>query len=78
MLCRKNRHGRGHERLSFFRQSVVKMNPPFISLCPEISRADALTLMDWLEDDRVTCHSAIHVMSRGSSGRSSIGCSYRS
>ncbi|MFW7348903.1 bifunctional GNAT family N-acetyltransferase/nucleoside diphosphate kinase regulator [Pigmentiphaga sp. D-2] len=32
---------------------VVKMNKPFISLCPEITRADALTLMDWLEDERV-------------------------
>jgi len=33
---------------------VVKMNKPFISLCPEITRADALTLMDWLEDECVT------------------------
>ena len=33
---------------------VVKMNPPFISLCPEITRSDALTLMDWLEDEAVT------------------------
>ena len=30
------------------------MNKPFISLCPEITRADALTLMDWLEDESVT------------------------
>ncbi|MBT3066248.1 bifunctional GNAT family N-acetyltransferase/nucleoside diphosphate kinase regulator [Rhodoferax sp. U11-2br] len=30
------------------------MNEPFISLCPEITRADALTLMDWLEDEDVT------------------------
>ena len=30
------------------------MNKPFISLCPEISRANALTLMDWLEDEEVT------------------------
>ncbi len=30
------------------------MNKPFISLCPEITRADALTLMDWLEDETVT------------------------
>ncbi|MBL8365547.1 MAG: GNAT family N-acetyltransferase, partial [Comamonas sp.] len=30
------------------------MNKPFISLCPEISRANALTLMDWLEDEDVT------------------------
>ncbi|MCY1331007.1 Regulator of nucleoside diphosphate kinase [compost metagenome] len=33
--------------------SVVKMNKPFISLCPEITRAHALTLVDWLEDERV-------------------------
>lgn len=32
------------------------MNSPFISLCPEISRADALTLIDWLEDECVTRH----------------------
>ena len=32
------------------------MNGPFISLCPEITRADALTLMDWLEDECVTRH----------------------
>ena len=32
------------------------MNRPFISLCPEITRADALTLMDWLEDESVTRH----------------------
>ncbi len=30
------------------------MTKPFISLCPEITRADALTLMDWLEDESVT------------------------
>jgi regulator of nucleoside diphosphate kinase len=30
------------------------MNKPFISLSPEITRADALTLMDWLEDECVT------------------------
>jgi len=29
------------------------MNKPFISLCPEITRSDALMLMDWLEDERV-------------------------
>ncbi|GAB1393865.1 bifunctional GNAT family N-acetyltransferase/nucleoside diphosphate kinase regulator [Rhodocyclaceae bacterium] len=29
---------------------------PFISLCPEITRANALTLMDWLEDESVTCY----------------------
>lgn len=34
----------------------VKMNRPFVSLCPEITRADALTLMDWLEDECVTRH----------------------
>ncbi|MEX5350499.1 GNAT family N-acetyltransferase [Pseudomonas juntendi] len=34
---------------------VVKMNKPFISLCPEITRAHALMLMDWLQDERVTC-----------------------
>lgn len=30
------------------------MNKPFIFLCPEITRANALTLMDWLEDEDVT------------------------
>ncbi|WP_124081622.1 bifunctional GNAT family N-acetyltransferase/nucleoside diphosphate kinase regulator [Pigmentiphaga humi] len=30
------------------------MNKPFIFLCPEITRANALTLMDWLEDEGVT------------------------
>lgn len=30
------------------------MNKPFIALCPEITRANALTLMDWLDDDDVT------------------------
>lgn len=34
--------------------NVVKMTKPFISLCPEITRADAITLMDWLADERVT------------------------
>ncbi len=34
----------------------VKMNRPFVSLCPEITRSDALTLMDWLEDESVTRH----------------------
>lgn len=34
----------------------VKMNPPFVSLCPEITRSDALKLMDWLEDECVTRH----------------------
>jgi regulator of nucleoside diphosphate kinase len=37
-------------------QFVVKMNKPFISLCPEITRANALTLMDWLADETVTRH----------------------
>lgn len=32
------------------------MSTSFISLCPEITRANALTLMDWLEDERVTCY----------------------
>jgi len=36
--------------------NVVKMNKPFISLCPEITRTHALTLMDWLEDEHVTRH----------------------
>ncbi len=30
------------------------MNKPFVSLRPEITRADALTLIDWLEDESVT------------------------
>ena len=30
------------------------MNTPFVSLSPEITRANALTLMDWLEDEDVT------------------------
>jgi regulator of nucleoside diphosphate kinase len=30
------------------------MNTPFISLSPEITRANALTLMHWLEDEDVT------------------------
>lgn len=34
----------------------VKMSKPFVSLCPEITRADAMTLMDWLEDESVTCY----------------------
>jgi regulator of nucleoside diphosphate kinase len=29
---------------------------PFVWLSPEITRADALTLMDWLEDEHVTRH----------------------
>jgi regulator of nucleoside diphosphate kinase len=29
------------------------MSKPFISLCPEITRANALDLMDWLEDESV-------------------------
>lgn len=30
------------------------MTKPFIFLCPEITRADAFHLMDWLEDEQVT------------------------
>lgn len=30
------------------------MNKPFVSLSPEITRGNALTLMDWLEDEDVT------------------------
>ena len=30
------------------------MNKPFISLRPEITRSHAFTLMDWMEDERVT------------------------
>src|SRR5690606_11385094 len=30
-----------HERLSFLQPNVVKMNKPFISLCPEVTRSDA-------------------------------------
>jgi regulator of nucleoside diphosphate kinase len=29
------------------------MSTPFISLCPEITRANALNLVDWLEDENV-------------------------
>ena len=32
------------------------MNQSFVSLNPEITRTDALTLMDWLEDECVTRH----------------------
>ncbi len=32
---------------------VAKMSEPFISLCPEITRANARNLMDWLEDENV-------------------------
>lgn len=32
------------------------MNGPFISLSPEITRADALTLIEWLKDECVTRH----------------------
>ncbi|HQZ13085.1 MAG TPA: GNAT family N-acetyltransferase [Devosia sp.] len=32
------------------------MNEPFVSLRPEITRTHALILMDWLEDERVTCY----------------------
>lgn len=34
--------------------NVVKMSKPFIALCPEITRANALDLMDWLDDEGVT------------------------
>ena len=51
---RKNRRGWCHEGLSFLQPKVVKMTKPFISLCPEITRAHALNLMDWLEDEDVT------------------------
>jgi len=40
----------------YLQTRVVKMNKPFISLCPEITRAHALMLMDWLDDERVTCY----------------------
>ena len=33
---------------------AVEMNTPFIALCPEITRSNALTLTDWLEDEAVT------------------------
>ena len=33
--------------------SVVKMSKPFISLSPEITRSNALNLMDWLDDEDV-------------------------
>jgi len=46
----------GRDRLSFLRPKVAKMNKPFVSLRPEITRTHALILMDWLEDDRVTCY----------------------
>ena len=32
------------------------MSKPFISLCPEITRSNALTLINWLEDESVTQH----------------------
>ncbi len=38
------------------RPAGVEMNRPFVALCPEITRADALTLMDWLQDESVTRH----------------------
>ncbi len=41
------------ERLSFLQPSVAKMSKPFVSLCPEVTRSDALALMHWLEDDAV-------------------------
>lgn len=33
---------------------MAKMNRPFVSLRPEITRTHALIMMDWLEDERVT------------------------
>ena len=36
--------------------TVLKMSKPFISLCPEITRANALNLMDWLSDEDVVRH----------------------
>ena len=33
---------------------AFEMNTPFIALCPEITRSNALTLTDWLEDEAVT------------------------
>jgi len=35
-------------------QEFIDMNMPFVSLSPEITRANALTLMTWLEDEDVT------------------------
>lgn len=32
------------------------MHGPYVSLCPEITRGHALTLMDWLADEDVTRH----------------------
>lgn len=32
------------------------MTLPFVSLCPEVTRSDALLLMDWLQDESVTRH----------------------
>ena len=46
----------GRERLSLSRPKVAKMNKPFVSLRPEITRTHALILMAWLEDERVTCY----------------------
>ena len=34
----------------------MTMKLPFVSLCPEITRSHALTLMGWLEDEQVTRH----------------------
>jgi regulator of nucleoside diphosphate kinase len=34
-------------------QGVTKMNKPFVSVRPEITRTYAPMLMDWLEDERV-------------------------
>lgn len=37
-------------------QEMAKMNRPFVSLRREITRSHANLLMDWLEDERVTCY----------------------
>ncbi|MPS93587.1 MAG: GNAT family N-acetyltransferase [Comamonas sp.] len=34
----------------------MKMNKPFVSLCPEITRDHALSLVDWLNDEDVVRH----------------------
>lgn len=40
------RHGHAMKGFHPLHLSVVKMNEPFISLCPEITRAHALTLVE--------------------------------
>ena len=51
---------------------AVEMNTPFIALCPEITRSNALTLTDWLEDEAVTRYLSD---SRNVSGSSAIAAS---